>query len=157
MIGRQVLRNFYGGGGAGGMTTGSSFAVTIGEPSSCNVGAGGVGNGVAGNATDRFGGGGGGFGGNSAIKGAGDGGNGVVVVRYTSGSDLATGGWHHYSTVGGDKVHTFSAGGNAGTSGYYTTAAKVLAAGALVELVLMQFHANGGGGGGVGLSNNFEN
>ena len=129
---------YYGGGGAGGIWSGST-----GSPGT-NAGAGGVGNGVAGNATDGFGGGGGGFGGNSAIKGAGDGGNGVVVVRYTSGSDLATGGT--ITTVGGDKVHTFSAGGNFVTTSSITAAKVLLVGGGGAG---GQYHAGGGGGGGV--------
>ena len=129
---------YYGGGGASGIWSGST-----GSPGT-NAGTGGSGNGAAGNATDGFGGGGGGFGGNSAIKGAGDGGNGVVVIRYTSGSDLATGG--AITTVGGDKVHTFSADGNFVTTSSITAAKVLLVGGGGAG---GQYHAGGGGGGGV--------
>ena len=129
---------YYGGGGASGVWSGST-----GSPGT-NAGAGGVGNGVGGNATDGFGGGGGGFGGNSAIKGAGDGGNGVVVIRYTSGSDLATGG--AITTVGGDKVHTFSTDGNFVTTSSITAAKVLLVGGGGAG---GQYHGGAGGGGGV--------
>ena len=112
-------------GGAGGAGTSNSItgaAVTYsgggggGSANSTTASGGTGGGGTGGNnastnatdATDNTGGGGGG-GGTGGGNGSGDGGSGVVIIRYKSATNLATGGT--ITTDGDYKVHSFTTSG----------------------------------------------
>ena len=112
-------------GGAGGAGTSNSItgaAVTYsgggggGSANSTTASGGAGGGGTGGNnastnatdATDNTGGGGGG-GGTGGGNGSGDGGSGVVIIRYKSATNLATGGT--ITTDGDYKVHSFTTSG----------------------------------------------
>ena len=146
-------------GGAGG--TGTTSAIT---GTSLYYAGGGGGSGIAysgGTATESNSAGGNGGGGSGGVSGtsntgggggarSGAGGSGVVIIRYTPGTDLVgsgspTGG--NISTVGSDKVHVFNTSGTftvpAGLSG--RVKALVVAGGGGGGLS----RAGGGGGGGV--------
>ena len=92
----------YGGGGGGGYKGGIYVAGT--------GGAGGGGNGgesaVGADATANTGGGGGGAGADGTSYLGGDGGSGIVIISYTTGTMIATGGT--ITQVAGKTIHTFT-------------------------------------------------
>jgi hypothetical protein len=117
-VGSNAAGNNGGAGGAGTSSSISGSAVTYaaggggsgvsnaGAGGSANAGAGRVGAGVGNSATGYGNGGGGAYG--SGNKG-GDGSQGIVIISYTSTTQLATGGTITQS--GGNFIHTFTTDG----------------------------------------------
>ena len=95
----------YAGGGGGGASSSS----TGGSGGSGGGGAGGSNTGAGTSGTANTGGGGGGGGGST-------GGSGIVIISYTSGTQLATGG--AVTTSGGNYIHTFTTTGTFITTGF---------------------------------------
>ena len=95
---------YYAGGGGGGEING-------GRTGDGGLGGGGDGhvNAAGDNGTANTGGGGGGGSYTGSYFDGGNGGSGIVIIRYTSATNLATGGT--ITTDGGDKVHTFTSSG----------------------------------------------
>jgi hypothetical protein len=99
----------YGGGGGGGV---NSNGISAGAGGNGGGGAGSRGNLSATNGTANTGGGGGGFGGSNGAASSntsGAGGSGIVIVRYSGSTILATGGT--ITQVGGYTIHTFNSSG----------------------------------------------
>ena len=128
---------YYGPGGNGGSLTGDTTAPPTNGGMQAVAGAS---NGFdGGDAPDGYGGGGGGAATNNSVthkQGGGNGGDGTLIVRYTSGTPLATGGI--ISSYGGYQVHHFIYDG---TPDYFDLGSNT----ANLEL----FMVGGGGGGGA--------
>ncbi|MBY0558556.1 glycine-rich domain-containing protein [Hyphomicrobium sp.] len=93
---------YAGGGGGGCSASGSCTASGLGQA------GGGNGGSIGGNATANSGSGGGG-GSGGGIASGGNGGSGIVIIRYPTGSVVATGGT--ISTTTSDTIHTFTSSG----------------------------------------------